>query len=144
MVDLFEIVDSLFNKEKYKKIPKKDIEKEYFMIMRILSNKMPVTINNLDTVGTNKIAVIDHMATILGNNYRSKPQWAYIPSFKKDKNGVHGKLEPLEKKYKSILIDKLEMGSVDYDDWKRTDPDDLLEVYKSMDEQEKKLKKELN
>lgn len=116
---LFDVLDALFDRQKWSKITAVDKRSSFFMIHRFLSIKYIDHVAMLNLNNISKEKVLDFWNLFLSQNYKIKPGWIYTKS------------NPSSKKEKSV-IDKINKNAIDYFMEKnQLDPRDLesLEKY---------------
>jgi len=82
-LELFDFIDCLFSKEKYKAVPNSDKRKHCFMTLRFLSIKYPWEANMYNLIGTNEVSTMDVWHLIMTKTHTRKPQWLYTKSEKR-------------------------------------------------------------
>lgn len=85
-MELFDFLDALFSKEKWKNVTDNDKYKFSFMAHRFISIKYPVEANNSHVVGLgkkNSARIMDHWHRFLSKTYKGKPNWMRTKSGKK-------------------------------------------------------------
>lgn len=86
MADLFEFIDCIFDKVKWKDISQSDKYKHFYMTNRFLSIRYPLEINQCQIVGLgqkNSARMMDFWHNILIRHYPRKPSWLMTKSGKK-------------------------------------------------------------
>jgi hypothetical protein len=110
-MELFDVLDSLFSRNRYKEVSNSDKRKYFFMIQRFMSIQYPVLANNMNIVNVNEELVVDMWHNEMVSRYVKKPQWMYTKSsVKKDKD---------KDAYDDDVISKyLELNEISFRDYK--------------------------
>lgn len=100
-MQLFDFIDCLFSKEKWKTVSEVDKRSNFFMVQRFLSIQFPLECNVFNDNGISKEKALDYWNIVLCNRYRSKPSWIFT------------KQNPL-KNIKDKSFDKIEKETISY------------------------------
>lgn len=136
-MELFDFIDSMFDKDKYKSISYSVKKKHAFITLRIMANKYPETVQKFNIIGINQIMVLDYMHTMLAPRYDRKPQWVYLKGKKKEESKNDEKLKSYKKEYKNYIMNKYEISEADFKQWQLFDVESLLEEFKNLEKLDK-------
>jgi len=87
-MELFDFIDALFCKIKYKAVADSDKYKHWYMTNRFLSIRYPIEINNSQIIGLgmkNSARMMDFWHNVLVKHYKSQPNWLRTKSGTKQK-----------------------------------------------------------
>ena len=101
-MDLFNVLNSFYDKNKFEKISDYNLSKNFFMINRFCSINYPLLANNFNHLKINGSGAVKSWQMLLSRKYSKSPYWMYI-KIKKDKKETGNKEynidENLIKKY---------------------------------------------
>ncbi len=128
-VALFDFIDALFDKKKYKEMKTQDKNSNFFMVQRFLSIRYPIEASQLNLISINKERVMDFWHMYLTQKYTRKPSWLYTkvnPSKKKEKD-IFDKIKSETIQY---YMERFELDPRDFNTLKQIFPQELLEDLK--------------
>jgi hypothetical protein len=81
-MDLFEIMNSFYNEEKWKKITRYELSKHWFMINRFCSIKFPLQASALNRIKIDGGSGVKYWRNTLNNLYNKTPGWMFTKVIK--------------------------------------------------------------
>jgi len=89
-MDLFNVLNSFYDKNKFDKISDFDLGKNFFMINRFCSINYPILANNFNHLKINGVSVVKVWQTLLSRKYSKSPHWMFV-KIKKEKKEQENK-----------------------------------------------------
>lgn len=125
-IQLFDFIDALFDKNKWKEIKEVDKRSSSFMTLRFLSIKYPEQVESMNIVGISKERILDFWHLYLTQKYTRKPNWIYTktnPSKTKKEKDIFDKIK---KETITYYMEKYMIDPRDFETLKQIFPEELL------------------
>jgi len=136
-MELFDFINSLFDKNEYKKASKSIKRKHAFITLRIIANKYPDTIQKFNIIGIDQTLVLDYIHTTLSGRFTRKPNWLFLKGKRKDQSKIIEKIKSFSKELKNFVLNKYEISEKDFEFWINVDSDSVLSELKKYEKLEK-------
>lgn len=88
-MELFDVVNAIFHKTKWKEVPRTDKDRYFFMINRFLSIGLPRQASMFNIKHIPKEHVLDYWNRQLSRLYNKIPDWIYTKGQKASKNEIN-------------------------------------------------------
>jgi hypothetical protein len=112
-MDLFELINTMFKQQEFKKIPMHERAKHFFMINRFASIKFPVQAAYFNHLRINPGQTVSYWQDNWSKMYSRTPSWMYVKT-KKVKEDKKAKAEFTDETVK-WYCDKFQMSRRDFD-----------------------------
>ncbi len=137
-IALFDFMDALFDKGKYKTLSDTDKRSNFFMAQRFMSIVDPVHANFFNKVGINQVVVMDYWNRLMNIKYPTKPRWTFT---KKEEAGKQFEDDKFAKKFAKIenttileYLRRNKLSRKDYDFHLEINPEHVYEKLLSLQE----------
>ena len=133
-MELFDFVDTLFNRKAYLEVPDSIKRKHFFMAQRFMSMRFPLQADQFNRIGINQVVAMDYWSIILSTKYSRKPSFLYN----------YNKTIKKKDKVKATAIDRIKEDVItyylkitqrdrrDFEFDKEIFPDEVLEELKNL------------
>lgn len=138
---LFDFIDCLFDKGRYKACTNAEKKKHFFMAQRFISIKYPSEANNFNIIGVNQVAVMDTWSRILSRLHSSKPNWIYTKTIKTEKAEKKDKVLEMDDEVIQFYLKRNKMDRRDFDFLSKIDNEGLHAELKRIENYLKESKK---
>jgi hypothetical protein len=92
--ELFDVIDAMFSKEKWKLVPKRLKEKHFHELLSTISKGHPMEVMKFNHTNINKALAADIMAANMARKYSRPPAWRFAAPKPSDPDKQCSSIEP--------------------------------------------------
>jgi len=113
-MELFELINTMFKPQEFKKVKMHERGKHFFMINRFASIKFPVQASYFNHIKINPAQAVTFWQELWGKTYSRTPNWMYVKTAKA--KAEKKAKQPFTDEFIKIYCEKFQMSRRDFDE----------------------------